>query len=519
MILITSAAYVNPSLVSELSKLPPCMLPVQNKRLYMHQISLFEGRGEKIFISLPASYDLPIYDKRILKEYGVNTIFVPDSLNLGQSVVYCINSAGLYNEPLYILHGDTLFDAINLTPDSYSVARAEDNYTWASIDNQDQFVYAGFFAFSSPSLLIKKIIDCTNNFIGGLEAYMADKPMKRFVCNDWKDFGIVNTYYRSISQMTTQRAFNSLKGNRYSIRKSSKDITKMGAEANWIQSLPKELKHYAPALWDYGVEGDRGYYEIEYYYLSSLANLYVFTHHPLFVWNEIMESCLSFLDDISKFRPSDDSLLNSIANQNNSLYLPKTLVRLEQYSKQSGMSIDAPMVINGTSVPSLRDIAIETGTLIAADKREFVTLMHGDFCFSNILYDFRSKTIKVLDPRGIDLNGNMMIFGDIRYDVAKLAHSILGLYDFIIGGMFTVNADGEYDLSLEISVPPQVLSLQESFKNHKIGNYDIDELSVYPIMVHLFLSMLPLHNDNPERQKAMLANALRLYVELKERYK
>ena len=41
MILITSAAYVTPGLASEFGKLPPCMLPVQNRRLYEHQIKLF----------------------------------------------------------------------------------------------------------------------------------------------------------------------------------------------------------------------------------------------------------------------------------------------------------------------------------------------------------------------------------------------------------------------------------------------------------------------------------------------
>jgi len=33
-------------------------------------------------------------------------------------------------------------------------------------------------------------------------------------------------------------------------------------------------------------------------------------------------------------------------------------------------------------------------------------------------------------------------------------------------------------------------------------------------MIHLFLSMLPLHNDDRNRQYALLANAFRLYNEL-----
>ena len=87
MILITSAAYVNPSLASELGMLPPCMLPVQNKRLYMHQLSLFKDRQEPIYLSLPESYELSAYDKKQLENGQVNLIMVPDGLSLGQSVI------------------------------------------------------------------------------------------------------------------------------------------------------------------------------------------------------------------------------------------------------------------------------------------------------------------------------------------------------------------------------------------------------------------------------------------------
>ena len=155
--------------------------------------------------------------------------------------------------------------------------------------------------------------------------------------------------------------------------------------------------------------------------------------------------------------------------------------------------------------------------MIERGNQEFVTMMHGDFCFSNILYDFKSKSVKVIDPRGIDNDGNFSMYGDMRYDVAKLAHSIVGLYDLIIAGMFDYNESKPYEVSLRLEVADSVLATQEQFRSMLFAGYSVEELSVYPIMVHLFLSMLPLHRDNPERQKAMLANALRLYIELKSK--
>lgn len=514
MILITSAAYINPSLASEMGKLPPCMLPVQNRRLYMHQLALFQDSGQEIYISLPASYEMTPYDRKQLDSRGVSVVSVPPNLSLGQSIIYCLNIIGRFDEPLYILHGDTLFSSITLQPDSYVVAKAEDNYAWAEVDALDETVYAGFFSFSSPSLLIKSITEQHNDFMGGVEHYGTVRPLQKIMSDSWMDFGLVNTYYRSISNLTTQRVFNSMTIDRFSIRKSSKDVNKMRAEAEWIQSLPKDLRHYAPAIWDSGVEGDMGFYEMEYYYLSSLANLFVFCRHPQFVWSDILSACQVFIADVAKYRPADEDEVKRIAHSNNDLYLSKTLKRLSEYSAQTGVSLDHTWVVNGIEVPSLREIVQQTGTMIDDDKTEFVTLMHGDFCFSNIMYDFKSKSIKVIDPRGVDNDGNLSVYGDLRYDVGKLAHSVLGLYDFIIAGMFTYSEQAPYDISLEFDVTDGIRATQEKFKNLLFAGRSINELNVYPILIHLFLSMLPLHSDNCERQKAMLANALRLYVEL-----
>ncbi len=513
MLLITSAAYVTPALASEFGKLPPCMLPVQNRRLYEHQIAI-APKGERIVISFPQSYTLTVYDKKRLSALGVTAVYVPDTLSLGQSLVYVLNVLGCYSESVSILHGDTLFSELTDRKDVCAVAKAEDNYDWATTNQSDKTVYAGFFSFTYQSLLIQKIAENGYNFIKGVKAYGEQVHLFNIVLSDWMDFGLNNSYYRSISQMTTQRVFNSMKVTRYSVRKSSKDKRKMAAEANWMISLPTPLKHYAPAVWDRGEEGDKGYYEIEFYFLSSLANLFVFGKNKPYVWEEIIDACVEYLNDEVNFKPENPEYF---AMQNDKLYSAKTLKRLEEYSEQSGIRLDKEWVINGSKVPSLKEIINEIEPLISKQDYRFATLMHGDSCFSNILYDFKSKTIKVIDPRGLDLDGNMSIYGDFRYDVGKLAHSVIGMYDYIIGGMFDYNEESIYNVSLSFEIDDDLRHIQQYFCNQKFGGYTIDELSTYPILIHLFLSMLPLHNDYPERQKAMLANALRLYVEFKNK--
>ena len=91
-----------------------------------------------------------------------------------------------------------------------------------------------------------------------------------------------------------------------------------------------------------------------------------------------------------------------------------------------------------------------SGTQLAAEVDRLAEnvqgcIVHGDLCLSNILYDLRSRICKLLDPRGSF--GAAGIYGDPRYDVAKLYHSIYGLYDFITNDLFHVSIERHADRS------------------------------------------------------------------------
>ena len=70
------------------------------------------------------------------------------------------------------------------------------------------------------------------------------------------------------------------------------------------------------------------------------------------------------------------------------------------------------------------------------DVEEF-SIIHGDLCFANIMVDENYSFIKVIDPRG--KFGNFDVYGDFRYELAKLFHSVDGKYDFIIKDLFKIN--------------------------------------------------------------------------------
>lgn len=502
MILITSAKYISYGLASEFGHIPPCMLPVQNRRLYEHQISLIKSFfNDTIYISLPSDYKVPEFDENRLSELNVIVVRINPNTSLAASINAALTTAACLNEPLHILFGDSLFKSLPLDDDIYLYGMPEDDYKWDYSDKQH--IYSGFFSFSDQYKL-QSLLNCTDEFTNAAVNY----GLSGIEADGWLDFGLQNIYYRSIARFTTQRAFNSLDITGYSVVKRSEDSKKMSAEANWFLHVPHDMKKFIPSVWDCFDNG----YEIEYFYLSSLASMYVYGEHSYNTWVNIINACSRFIDTEKTYHKDADL---KMAHVNNKLFTEKTRPRILKYALSENLDLSLPLIYNGIQVPSVNDIIDDLDKTIKKDDIDNVSVMHGDFCFSNILYDFKSQSVKVVDPRGISGDGKeLSIYGDLRYDIAKLAHSIVGKYDFIIAGRYCYNEISPYDMSFKIYDNANC-KIADHFLSLMNKRYSVSPKTIYPIMINLFLSMLPLHNDNRQRQKALFANALRLYLEYK----
>ena len=98
--------------------------------------------------------------------------------------------------------------------------------------------------------------------------------------------------------------------------------------------------------------------------------------------------------------------------------------------------------------------------------KKLPSVVHGDFCLSNIFYDFRAENIKLIDPRGLDTKNNFTIYGDQRYDLAKLMHSIIGLYDHILANLYRINFNKNMEIKLEIFTNENTDTVIRLFKNY-----------------------------------------------------
>lgn len=530
-LLITSAAYVDAELSIEFGRIPPAFLPMGVCRLYEMQLQQFKDCSP-IYLTIPENFSPSAYDLKRLAELEVSLVLVPEGLQLGESIVYALNYIDAFLGPIRILHGDTLIEDVMLPDqDVIAIHRDGDDYSWATVDLvQGQVtsldviatgtghdglrpVSCGYFAFSSSRALVRAITRARGDFVGGLNLYAQDFTLKSIVVQNWRDLGHIQTYFRSRRAITTARSFNTLQADAYTIRKSSKDHAKMHAEAHWLEAIPPLVRSYCARLIDVGHTEIGTFYETEYLYAPTLSELFVFSSIGRPTWRHILNSCREFLE-VCQVSKSDDLRPGTGDTILAELSTTKTFSRLERYASETGFDIHRPTHLDGRPLPSLLKIAEEMAQALDLRSGRQECVMHGDFCFSNILYNSRAARVSVIDPRGYVHPNTMSIYGDTRYDLAKLAHSIIGNYDKILADRYVLRRDASHDFSIAFEAGPNHMWMQTEFAEMQVGGISAGGLDVRAATIGLFLSMLPLHNDRPDRQIAFIANALRLYAGL-----
>jgi hypothetical protein len=521
--LIASGAYVGPELAAEFGRLPPAFLPLGNRPLFIHQIATLSAAGARILLSIPEDFVLDPADVQALNAARVELVPVPLGLSLGQSIVYVINVTASSGGAFSVLYGDTLQHGVDLTAlDVVSVSDvARSGLGWGYVvedngrlelvkepsDGTDPPLLSGFLAFADTPLLVQSVTRAGGDFLRGTAAYSQQRPLRLVRAAQWLDFGHATTYHQSRQTATTERAFNRLATTRRSVTKSGSKPQKIEAEARWFETLPPPLRVFTPAFLGRGQLAGALAYDIEYLHLPTLSDLLVFGRLPRQAWERILDACDEFLCLCAGYKVTD-------AGDTAALYLDKTLGRLEAYAAASHTDPDLPARLNGVPLPSLRRMARIAAQAIPPGNRLGATLVHGDFCFSNILYDFRAERVRVIDPRGLDAADGFSAGGDLRYDIGKLHHSAVGQYDTILAGRFTLGQRSALDIDFTVAESASTNAVRDAFLARDFAGLPRRDAASHAISILLFLSMLPLHEDDPERQTALLANAMRLFAGL-----
>lgn len=502
--LIMSGNYVGPNLRNEFGRIPPAFLPVSSSRLFMKQISYLLKLGIGwIYISVPEDYVINEYDKQILTDLPVSLIPIDPKMGSGESfrnsIASILSTRG--NVELTVLFGDTLFPVSSIPGrNTISVSIATSDLEWGvpkSCANND-LVYTGLMRLDLNENIIRNVEkNYKSNFPGLFDSLVKCADLSLEQHDDWYDFGHLATFYQSSAKHLNSRVFNELTFTDTVATKKSADADKIKSEILWYEHLPTDLKTFTPQLVSSKKNIEQPEYSIELLYQPTLAALAVYGSLTKSRWEIIFRSCFKFL----KASHSD----GYSADFYNNLF-SKTDKRMAE------TDLNLFNAFNG------KDAHLKLISRLNKKYSEWSvtknSYAHGDFCFSNILFDTRSERIKVIDPRGKTSFGPGE-FDCVLYDIAKLAHSVIGGYDLIIQKRYNVITENEINKIIFPDLQTKAWKdMEEAFFSQLQVSYPNVTIDLLKFLCgHLFTSMLPLHSDDRERQFAILLNAQRLFLE------
>jgi hypothetical protein len=452
-----SSQYITDDLAADFGKIVPSDLPLANQPLSSHQIESIQKDCDNVVFTLPEGYT-----SKWIKN---DVIYCPVGLSLRDVIDFVTEVTTEASEYIFYF-GDTLL-SIEYSPNSLYIGKPNYSYpTWFYI-NESQ-VFAGAFTVNRVDLTeyLSRAVD-TDTFLSQLVSSLGIVSAKT-----WFDLGNYATYYNGKKRFLESRKFNSIRVSSDSIlTKHSSDFAKIFYEYNWLNIYSNKFPASCPTPKNFVLFGDSASYDLEYFALPTLADLYVYGTKSDDFWKQTLIRCGVLIE---KFQQSQ-----VIQQNKGGFYLAKVEER-KTYSGYQYLGVEYDFL------EAQRVIARELDSI--DDK---LVGGHGDFCFSNLLFDTRTQTVKALDPRGYlsrDLGQSLVV--PFSYDIYKLAHSMIAGYDYVIASGKVVT--------------------NELFVSDFEAIFNISRKRLYAGLSHLFFTMIPLHSDRLDRQKN--------FVELTKKY-
>ncbi|OGI76821.1 hypothetical protein A3C57_00340 [Candidatus Nomurabacteria bacterium RIFCSPHIGHO2_02_FULL_33_12] len=195
-------------------------------------------------------------------------------------------------------------------------------------------------------------------------------------------------------------------------------------------------------------------------------------------------SLIMLMHQESKMANDDDIIM---------MYYSKPKKAIENFIKEKMLDPDA-LRINGflvqNPVVTLDKVFKEFRERLFNTKYSFI---HGDLTMSNIVID-QNRKVYLIDPRGAF--GKTKMYGDVRYDVAKLFYSIVGNFDSLNSGQFKY----EYNLETNDHIFSIVDNGFSSYSDKILSLFKEDLEIIKFIHTTIWLSLIP-HTSNDKKQQ------------------
>ncbi|SFN78389.1 hypothetical protein SAMN04487831_103280 [Pseudobutyrivibrio sp. UC1225] len=348
------------------------------------------------------------------------------------------------------------------------------------------------------------------NIIAGRKAWDLIKELEEhFNIDGMVDIGIIGNFIQCVTGNFDSRYFNSLKGNEYTLVKSSTNKKKIKAEYDFYHLLPEDMKYWFVMPFDYKEDDEKASYTMERLHMTDLAIKWVHGSMEKSEFETLMDKYFYFFK-CRHSKACSDTEYKAMADE---LYINKVDSRIADLKKLPEYKrIDT--LLSGVDNISIDDLlkryyALKDKIEARNNYPKELVIGHGDPCFANTLYNKSTQTLKFIDPKGASKEEDL--WTNPYYDIAKLSHSVCGKYDFFNNGLFDIRIAEDFSYDLEI--PFDNSEYMKIFKA-KVEENGFDYLTVRIYEASLFISMLPLHIDNPHKVFGFILNVDRILKEI-----
>lgn len=424
--------------------------------------------------------------------------------------------------PTLLLLGDTLCETkldysydwvgyMNITDNSHSrwclIKTDADDNAQEIIDKPDYTpetnkVLIGLYNFRNPQLLKESLEQHYEKkreelqLSSMIEYYMARQNLKGTLINSWYDTGTLLDYNSTLRKNISGRSFNKFTLDEFGVLVKTSSYSKLKSEINWLKKIQNsEFNFLIPQFISQETNGDEISYKSEYINGNTLAEYFMYFDIAESNWSYIFNKFMKvgkLIWDKKAPRSAEDIL--PLAKK---MYVDKTIDRIGQWERKDILNeeyiyANGEKLLSFNAVFKLLQDRIEK---LINSSRKYYAIIHGDICFSNVMYLPAISTFKLLDPRGNF--GIDTIYGDSRYDVAKVRHCYHGLYDYITQGLYKLKEISsncfEYNFLTNNIMNPNIFD--DIVQRY---GYDIDDIELIEGL--LFISMIPLHADDKNAQ-------------------
>lgn len=499
---LTTGRIVPKDLAKVFGSVPISFLPYKGKRIIDWQIeSLINNANlEKLYVLFPNKEWGKEY-KVISNKIDIEYLYVNSKDSLMQIINDEFEFFNLSNfKNLIIYHGDILIRSndlkkFSLTEGNCSITASNVSKTSSHYPNTEHGYHLGLIKYNQPA----NFMTCVSKYKTFWD-FMEREYNTRELCHSIGESYLSTINFSEFTDSRSKdfmsRSFNNVSKHDNRIIKRSSKKDKIKSEYMWYLQTPDFLKDNIPSVYNLIENDNDASYEMDYINSVALSDVFVFGYQN----DEFIQKCLKY---IYKYIDSNFSVYNSDTNIKvnadmiDKLFFDKTIDRLESYKQEDIEILEARGVSLNylyNKLDLIKDIFMKNKSLRG------MIYWHGDFCFSNILYEPFEDKIYFIDPRGSSETNSGLLF----YDICKLGHSIIGGYDFImaLSSQDNVRLDNILDEDFNLSDYRgglYKLQSQRSFVTYvkKLG-YSIDDVLIGIGL--LFISMIPLHTGIQRKQ-------------------